>query len=74
MTALILVLAISTPSPALAYIDAGVGSMILQLLLGGIGGLLVVLKLYWHRIKRALPFVGHKQKPIPEFSKIPKDL
>ena len=42
--------------PAFAYIDAGVGSMILQLLLGGIGGVLVVIKLYWHRIKGLLPF------------------
>lgn len=32
-----------------AYLDPGTGSMILQLLLGGIAGAAVILKLYWHR-------------------------
>ena len=36
---------------AQAYLDPGTGSMILQLLLGGIAGMAVVLKLYWHRLK-----------------------
>lgn len=36
--------------PALAYLDAGTGSMILQVLLGGFAGLAMVGKLYWHRI------------------------
>lgn len=36
--------------PALAYLDAGTGSMILQMLLGGFAGLAMVGKLYWHRI------------------------
>jgi opacity protein-like surface antigen len=34
---------------ASAYIDPGTGSMFLQLLLGGIAGVLVVLKLYWRQ-------------------------
>jgi len=34
---------------ALAYIDPGTGSMFLQLLLGGIAGVIVVLKLYWRQ-------------------------
>lgn len=38
--------------PAHAYLDPGTGSMLLQLLLGGLAGLLVLLKLYWHRLKR----------------------
>ena len=38
-------------SPALAYLDPGTGSMLLQMLLGGVAGALVVGKLYWHRIK-----------------------
>lgn len=33
-----------------AYLDAGTGSMILQVLLGGIAGLMVVGKLYWHKL------------------------
>lgn len=32
-----------------AYLDPGTGSMILQLLLGGIAGAAIILKLYWHR-------------------------
>ncbi len=36
--------------PALAYLDLASGSMILQLLLGGLAGLAVVIKLYWHKL------------------------
>jgi hypothetical protein len=35
--------------PAYAYLDPGSGSIMLQILLGGMGALLVILKLYWHR-------------------------
>lgn len=42
---------ISNPGQALAYLDPGSGSMILQLLLGGIAGIIVVFKLYWERFK-----------------------
>lgn len=42
-------LAVLCPHNAHAYIDAGSGSMILQVLLGGIAGALVVIKLYWHK-------------------------
>ena len=38
----------------LAYLDPGAGSMILQVLAGGVAGIAVVGKLYWRRIKRAL--------------------
>ena len=41
--------------PAHAYLDPGAGSMLLQILLGGIAGLAVFLKLFWHRI---LTFFG----------------
>ena len=37
--------------PAYAYLDPGTGSMMLQLLLGGVAGALVVGNLYWQRIK-----------------------
>ena len=37
---------------ALAYLDPGTGSIMLQGLLAGIAGLAVVSKLYWHRIKQ----------------------
>ena len=37
--------------PAFAYLDPGTGSIILQLLLGGVAGGIVVAKLYWHKLK-----------------------
>jgi hypothetical protein len=37
--------------PAWAYLDPGTGSMLLQLLLGGVAGAMVVGKLYWHRFR-----------------------
>jgi hypothetical protein len=36
-------------APAYAYLDPGTGSMILQVLLGGVAGLALAGKLYWHR-------------------------
>lgn len=37
--------------PAHAYLDPGSGSMILQIIAGGIAGLAVALKMFWHRIR-----------------------
>jgi hypothetical protein len=37
--------------PAYAYLDPATGSIILQGLLAGIAGLMVVLRLYWSRVK-----------------------
>ncbi|ANW05326.1 hypothetical protein LMTR13_05760 [Bradyrhizobium icense] len=36
-------------SSAHAYLDPGTGSIILQVLLGGIAGLVLAIKLYWHK-------------------------
>ena len=36
--------------PAAAYLDPATGSMILQLVLGGVAGAAVAVKLFWHRI------------------------
>ena len=44
---------VTLSSPAHAYIDPGTGGMLLQLLLGGVAGVLVIGKLYWLRIKEA---------------------
>lgn len=33
-----------------AYLDPGSGGLLVQLLLGGFAGLVVVVKLYWHRL------------------------
>jgi hypothetical protein len=52
----------SSTGTAHAYLDAGTGSMILQLLLGGVAGLALVGKLYWHRF---LVMVGvRKDEPV----------
>lgn len=39
-----------TTTPAHAYLDPATGSMILQVLLGGVAGLALVARLYWHRL------------------------
>ncbi len=52
--------AFSLSTPAHAYLDAGTGSMILQLLIGGFAGALVVGKLYWQKIKS---FFGRGSAP-----------
>ncbi len=46
-------LVVVLPTAAFAYIDPATGSMILQLIFGGIAGLLVITKLYYQRIKKA---------------------
>ena len=43
-------LSLTAPSAAFAYLDPGSGSMLLQLVLGGLAGLAVIAKLYWHRL------------------------
>ena len=54
-----------TERSAFAYLDPGTGSMVLQLLLGGIAGLAVVVKLYWHSL---LSFFGisHQSDSVEE--------
>jgi hypothetical protein len=37
-----------------AYIDPGTGGMLLQLLLGGVAGALVIIKLYWYRLREII--------------------
>lgn len=37
-------------TPAHAYLDPATGSMILQAVLGGVAGLAVMVKLYWHKL------------------------
>ncbi len=35
------------PSPAYAYLDPGTGTMIVQVIIAGIAGALVSIKVYW---------------------------
>ena len=37
-----------------AYLDPGTGSMLLQVILGGIAAVGVAIKLYWHKLRVAL--------------------
>lgn len=46
----VLFLSLTVPAVAHAYLDPGSGSMLLQLVLGGLAGLAVIAKLYWHRL------------------------
>lgn len=43
-----------------AYLDPGTGSMLLQGLIAGIAGGIVVLKLYWAKVKSFLSFTKKK--------------
>jgi hypothetical protein len=46
--------------PAYAYLDPGTGSMLLQVILGGVAAVAVALKLFWYKIKLA---IGLGKKP-----------
>jgi hypothetical protein len=50
---------LALPATAFAYLDPGTGSMLLQVILGGIAAVGVALKLFWYRI---IAFLGFKKK------------
>ena len=60
------------PSHAQAYLDPGNGSMLLQLLLGGVAGLSVIVKLYWRRFLTALGLAKREEEPLPN-EQLPTD-
>ncbi len=39
---------------AVAYLDPGTGSMLLQVILGGVAAVAVAIKLYWHKFRAAI--------------------
>jgi hypothetical protein len=43
-------LVVALPGRALAYIDPSAGSIVLQLVLGGVAGILVAVRLYFRRV------------------------
>jgi len=53
---------LGSEATALAYLDPGSGSMFLQLLLGGVAGVVMLLKFYWHRL---LVFFRIKKEEAP---------
>ncbi len=46
---------------AVAYLDPGTGSMLLQVILGGIAALGVAIKLYWHKLRAAFGMARKKE-------------
>jgi hypothetical protein len=59
MKFVIFVLVVLIAPNALAYLDPGTGSMMLQVILGGIAAVGVALKLFWYRI---IAFLGFGKK------------
>ncbi len=50
----LLIVVLSIPSTASAYVDPGTGSYFLQILIAGLLGAAFAVKLYWRKIKRFL--------------------
>lgn len=46
-------LVLFTERPAQAYIDPGSGSLLLQMILGGVAAVWVAVRLYWRRVASA---------------------
>lgn len=67
--ALLGALILTVSDNAYAYLDAGTGSMIMNLILGGVAGLLVTGKIFWHRI---LTILGVR-KALTEDTPVDKD-
>lgn len=65
-TTAVISVSLITIQPAYAYLDPGTGSMILQVVLGGVAGMMVAGKLFWHRL--LMLFGIRKQNPDVEQS------
>lgn len=63
MKILITVLLLLMFTDAVAYLDPGTGSMLLQVILGGVAAVGVAVKLYWHKLRAAF---GMSKKEEPE--------
>lgn len=50
------------PTAAHAYVDPGAGSMLLQLLLGGLAGLFVFFRIFKQKISKLLGFAKDEEK------------
>lgn len=62
MRILAVVLLLLMFTDAVAYLDPGTGSMLLQVILGGIAAVGVAVKLYWHKLRAAFG-VAKKEEP-----------
>jgi len=65
MRIFITVLLLLIVTDAFAYLDPGTGSMLLQVILGGVAAVAVAVKLYWHKLRAAFG-VAKKQEPEDE--------
>jgi hypothetical protein len=54
------------PKTAHAYLDPGTGSILLQVLIGGVAGLGVIVKLYWHRLRSLFGVRKKDPREIPK--------
>jgi len=62
MRILITVLLLLMFTDAVAYLDPGTGSMLLQVILGGVAAVGVAVKLYWHKLRAAFG-MAKKEEP-----------
>jgi hypothetical protein len=62
MKILSIVLLLIFTNQAEAYLDPGTGSMLLQVILGGVAAVGVAVKLYWHKLRVAFG-MGKKERP-----------
>jgi hypothetical protein len=62
MKILSIVLLLIFTNQAEAYLDPGTGSMLLQVILGGVAAVGVAVKLYWHKL-RVVFGMGKKERP-----------
>ena len=60
---LALLRALNLTHEAMAYLDPGSGSMMLQLLLGGIVGIGVIIRLYWNAFINLFRRKNHQDTP-----------
>jgi hypothetical protein len=63
MKFLVIVLLLTASIKAEAYLDPGTGSMLLQVVLGGVAAIGVAIKLYWHKLRAS---IGLRKKEKPE--------
>lgn len=60
MKLIVAVLLLLVATNANAYLDPGTGSMMLQVILGGVAAASVAIKLYWHNL---MAVFGIRKKP-----------
>lgn len=63
MKIIITVLLLLFVTDSKAYLDPGTGSMLLQVILGGVAAVGVAIKLYWHKLRVA---IGSGRKEVSE--------